>query len=245
MRLPGRALNPHAEQMGHSKVPRKWKEAEVAQSCLTLRPQGLHSPWDSPARTLQWVAFPFSRGASQPGGQTRVSCIAGGFLTNWAIRESTKVIFSLKNPGIEKTFLTSTWTRVHAGTHALVHTRTRAHTHSCTHALMCTHTRVHTHTESTAVFAKVSPSVLPMLACPSCSSLALGSGEKLVNRTEQTACLSEWLAFQPASDWRSCSECLFPHKAASVGSHRVGHNWSDLAHGWLKSRRTPSFCCGT
>ena len=30
-------------------------------------------------RTLEWVAYPLSRGSSQPGNQTGVSCIAGGF----------------------------------------------------------------------------------------------------------------------------------------------------------------------
>ena len=34
------------------------------------------------ARLLEWVAFPFSRGSSQPRNQTQVSHIAGGFLTN-------------------------------------------------------------------------------------------------------------------------------------------------------------------
>ena len=40
------------------------------------------------ARILESVAFPFSRGSSQPRDRTQVSCIAGRFLTNWAIRES-------------------------------------------------------------------------------------------------------------------------------------------------------------
>ena len=35
------------------------------------------SPW-----TLEWVAYPFSRGSSQPRSQTKVSCIAGGFFTS-------------------------------------------------------------------------------------------------------------------------------------------------------------------
>ena len=35
-------------------------------------------------RILEWVAYPFSRGYSWPRNQTGVSCIAGGFLTNWA-----------------------------------------------------------------------------------------------------------------------------------------------------------------
>ena len=38
-------------------------------------------------RMLEWVAYPFSSGSSWPRNQTRVSCIAGGFFTNWAIRE--------------------------------------------------------------------------------------------------------------------------------------------------------------
>ena len=33
------------------------------------------------ARILEWVAVPFSSGSSQPGDQTQVSCIAGGFFT--------------------------------------------------------------------------------------------------------------------------------------------------------------------
>ena len=39
-------------------------------------------------RILEWVAYPFSRGSSQPRNRTRVSCIAGGFFISWAIREA-------------------------------------------------------------------------------------------------------------------------------------------------------------
>ena len=39
-------------------------------------------------RNLEWVAYPFSSGSSQPRNQTRVSCIAGGFFTNWAMMEA-------------------------------------------------------------------------------------------------------------------------------------------------------------
>ena len=38
-------------------------------------------------RILEWVAYPFSSGSSQPRNQTRVSVIAGGLFTNWDIRE--------------------------------------------------------------------------------------------------------------------------------------------------------------
>ena len=34
------------------------------------------------ARILERVAFPFSRGSSQPRDQTQISCITGGFFTN-------------------------------------------------------------------------------------------------------------------------------------------------------------------
>jgi len=37
---------------------------------------------------LDWIAYPFSRGSSQPRNRTGVSCIAGGFFTSLAIREA-------------------------------------------------------------------------------------------------------------------------------------------------------------
>ena len=42
------------------------------------------------ARILEWVAFAFSKGSSQPRDQTQVSRIAGGFFTSWATRETHK-----------------------------------------------------------------------------------------------------------------------------------------------------------
>ena len=39
------------------------------------------------ARILEWVAFPFSRGSSQPRDRTQVSRTAGGFFTSWATKE--------------------------------------------------------------------------------------------------------------------------------------------------------------
>ena len=48
------------------------------------------SPQGSP-RILEWVAYPFSSESSQSRNQTKVSYIAGGFFTNWAIREAPKL----------------------------------------------------------------------------------------------------------------------------------------------------------
>ena len=43
-------------------------------------------------RILEWVAIPFFRGSSRPRNWTRVSWIAGGFFTNWAIREGGRYL---------------------------------------------------------------------------------------------------------------------------------------------------------
>ena len=39
-------------------------------------------------RILEWVAYPFSSGSSQPRNQTGVSCTVGGYFTSWDIREA-------------------------------------------------------------------------------------------------------------------------------------------------------------
>ena len=39
-------------------------------------------------RILEWVVYPFCRGSFQPRNWTGVSCIAGGFFTSWATRET-------------------------------------------------------------------------------------------------------------------------------------------------------------
>ena len=40
------------------------------------------------SRMLECVAYPFSRGSSQPRNRTGVSCIAGRFFTSWATKET-------------------------------------------------------------------------------------------------------------------------------------------------------------
>ena len=42
-------------------------------------------------RILEWVAYPSSIRSSRPRNQIGVSCIAGGFFTNWAIRDAPNV----------------------------------------------------------------------------------------------------------------------------------------------------------
>ena len=58
-------------------------EVKVTQSCLTLcDPMDYTAHGILQARILEWVAFPFSRGSSQPRDQTQVSCIAARFFTS-------------------------------------------------------------------------------------------------------------------------------------------------------------------
>ena len=71
-----------------------WTEMKVAQSSPTLcDPMDYTVQRILQARILDWVAFPFSRGSSQPMDQ-----IAGGFFTSWTTREALRL---LPNPGTE------------------------------------------------------------------------------------------------------------------------------------------------
>ena len=51
-------------------------------------------------RILEWVAYPFSSRSSWPRNQTGVSCIAGGFFTNWALREALEYGFILNRSSL-------------------------------------------------------------------------------------------------------------------------------------------------
>ena len=62
---------------------------KVTQLCLTLcDPMNYIVHGILQARILEWVAFPFSRGSSQPWDQTQVFRIAGEFFTSWATKEA-------------------------------------------------------------------------------------------------------------------------------------------------------------
>ena len=65
-----------------------WGEVKVIQSCPTLcNPMDYTVYGILQARILEWVAFPFSRGSSQPRDRIQVSHIAGRFFTSWATRK--------------------------------------------------------------------------------------------------------------------------------------------------------------
>ena len=47
-------------------------------------------------RIVEWVAYPFSGGSSQPRNRTGVSCIAGGFFTSWPARKAQNCVYIFK-----------------------------------------------------------------------------------------------------------------------------------------------------
>ena len=63
----------------------KWKSLSPIQPCdpMDYTVHGILQ-----ARILEWLAFPFSRGSSQPRDRTQVPHIAGGFFTSWNTREA-------------------------------------------------------------------------------------------------------------------------------------------------------------
>ena len=84
-------------------------KVKIAQSCLTLCDSidylvhGILL-----ARILEWVAFPFSRGSSQPRDSTQVSRIAGRFFTSY--QGSPLVVVSTeKNAQSESCELSFIW----------------------------------------------------------------------------------------------------------------------------------------
>ena len=62
----------------------------ITQSCLIIcdpmdcSPRGSSVHGIFQARVLEWVVISFCTGSSRHRNRTRVSCIAGGFFTNWA-----------------------------------------------------------------------------------------------------------------------------------------------------------------
>jgi len=85
----------------------KWKWKSFSRVRFFVTPWTYTVHYFLQGRILEWVAFPFSRGSSQPRDWTQVSGIAGRFFTSWSTREAqaswvifwkTKVIKIEKEP---------------------------------------------------------------------------------------------------------------------------------------------------
>ena len=74
-------------------------KVKVAQSCPTVcDPRNYTVRGILQARILEWVAFPFSKGSSQPRDWTQISDVAGRFFTSWATKEAQKYWSGLPCP---------------------------------------------------------------------------------------------------------------------------------------------------
>ena len=70
----------HALHQGIFPTQRSNPGSHIAGGFLSAEPRGK-------LKNTEWVAFPFSRGSSQPSNRTSVSCTADGSFTSWATRE--------------------------------------------------------------------------------------------------------------------------------------------------------------
>ena len=85
----GQSPTPSPYSRGHKADIVSTVSVKVAQLCPTLcHPMDYTVHGLLQARILEWVAFPFSRGSSQPRDRTQVSRVAGGFFTSWVTREA-------------------------------------------------------------------------------------------------------------------------------------------------------------
>ena len=86
---------------------------KVAQSCLTLWPHGIYSPWNSLVQNtrLEWVAFPF--GSSQPRDHTQVSLICRWILYQLSHKGSPRTLEWVVYPFSSRSFWPRNWTRVY------------------------------------------------------------------------------------------------------------------------------------
>ena len=92
--LPNSGIEPRSPPLQAVTLPSEppgRPKVKVTQLCPTLcNPMDYTVHGILQAKILEWVAFPFSRGSSQPRYQTQISRTAGGFFTSWATREANE-----------------------------------------------------------------------------------------------------------------------------------------------------------
>ena len=93
-------------------------------------------------RILEWVVFPFYRGSSWPRNRARVSCIAGRFFTNSAIREALFSPFSAVQSLSHVQLFVNPWTAEHQASRSGVYKLsefTQTHVHRVSDAIQPSH----------------------------------------------------------------------------------------------------------
>ena len=102
----------HIVQIFHSW--RRYKvKVKVTQSCPTLcDPMDYTVDRILQTRILEWVAFPFSRGSSQPRVRTQVFCVAGGFFFQLSHKGSPRILEWVAYPFSSRSSQPRNWTGV-------------------------------------------------------------------------------------------------------------------------------------
>ena len=72
----------------------KWSEVKVSVVSDPLWTHGLYSPWNSSGLNTGAGSLSLLQGIFSPRDWTQVSCIAGGYFTSWATRESPMLVYT-------------------------------------------------------------------------------------------------------------------------------------------------------
>ena len=86
-------------------------------------------------RTLEWEAFPFSRGSSQPRHQTQVSCIAGGFF--YQLTHKGSPLCTRRSMSIGIYHYIYVYTHAHTHTHTYIYMRYMMGTLASSNHIIC------------------------------------------------------------------------------------------------------------
>ena len=92
----------HTKQRNRTENPERVKAAQLCPTLCDPMDYTVHGILQ--ARILEWVAFSFARGSSQPRDRTQVSLIAGGVFTSWAPREAHTNMFNWFLTKVKKQF---------------------------------------------------------------------------------------------------------------------------------------------
>ena len=84
--------------------PRDLPNPGIEPRSAALQADSLPAGSPGKPRILEWVAYPFSRGSSQPWNQTVVSCTAGRFFASSATREAPTVFIPPRSTFSQSTY---------------------------------------------------------------------------------------------------------------------------------------------
>ena len=90
----------------------KWSEVKVTQSCLTLRPHGLYSPWNSPGQNTGMGSFYVLQGIFPMQGSNPGIPHCRWILYQLSHKESPRILKWVDYPFSSRSSQPRNWTRV-------------------------------------------------------------------------------------------------------------------------------------